>query len=270
MTVLIKNKPLRISKIIFAIFFLGMALDALAQAVPIVKKPFSDEPKSLLLIGNSFMYYNNSMHRPLLGIHNSIHEENIKTRVFYINGSSLSWHDVESYVTNENIGAFRFNNEDKIVPYADRSYDIAIMQDCSLCPIHPELSSDFRKYVKEHSKTLRNYSIEPALMMTWAYKNEPSMIEAISTEYTTVGNENNLLVIPAGLAFSRTIQEYPEIELYSDNRHPSPEGTYLAAATIYVSVFQSSPAGNPYKYGLDKKTREILQRIAWETFLDYY
>ena len=144
------------------------------------------------------------------------------------------------------------------------------MQDCSRCPILPDLSSDFRKYVKEHSKTLRNYNIEPVLMMTWAYKNEPSMIEAISTEYTAVGNENNLLVIPAGLAFSRAIREHPEIELYSDNRHPSPEGTYLSAATIYASVFQSSPAGNPYKYGLEKKVRETLQRIAWETFLDYY
>jgi len=243
-----------------------------AYEIPIVTKPFSDDPKSFLLIGNSFMYYNNSMHKPLLGIHNSIKKNtiNIKARTFYINGSALSWHDVESYINNPNAGAFKFNSQNKIVPFKDRRYDIAIMQDCSQCPIHPELSSDFHKYVKKHTQTLKTHKIEPVLMMTWAYKSQPSMIEAIAREYTIAGNENKLLIIPAGLAFSRSIQSHPEIDLYADDKHPSREGTYLAAATIYASVFQASPVGNTYKYGIEPEVRKKLQRIAWETYLEYY
>jgi len=249
-----------------------VAVNVYAYEEPTVSMPFSDDPKSFLLIGNSFMYYNNSMHKPLLGIHNSINNNtiNIKARTFYINGSTLSWHDVESYVNNPNAGAFKFNSQNKIEPFKDRSYDIAIMQDCSQCPIHPELSSDFHKYVKQHAQTLRNHNIEPVLMMTWAYKSQPSMIEAIAQEYTVAGNENKLLIIPAGLAFSRSMQSHPEIDLYADDKHPSREGTYLAAATIYASIFQASPVGNTYKFGIEKGVREKLQRIAWETYLGYY
>ena len=75
-------------KIILAV----VAVNAYAYEEPIVKAPFSDDPISFLMIGNSFMYYNNSMHKPLLGMHNSIKSNtlNIKARTFYINGSVLS------------------------------------------------------------------------------------------------------------------------------------------------------------------------------------
>ena len=258
--------------ILLKIILTFVSANLYAYEIPIVTTPFSDHPKSFLLIGNSFMYYNNSMHKPLLGIHNSIKNNtlNIKARTFYINGSALSWHDVESYITNPNTGAFKFNSQNKIEPFKDRSYDIAIMQDCSQCPIHPELKPDFHKYVKKHAQTLRNQNIEPALMMTWAYKSEPSMIEAVSREYTIAGNENKLLIIPAGLAFSKSIQTHPEIELYADDKHPSREGTYLAAATIYASIFQTSPVGNTYKFDIEPEVRKKLQTIAWETYLEYY
>ena len=145
-----------------------VSFNVYAYDVPTVTKPFSDSPKSFLLIGNSFMYYNNSMHKPLLGIHNSIKKNtiNIKARTFYINGSALSWHDVGSYINNPNAGAFKFNSQNKIEPFKDRSYDIAIMQDCSQCPIHPELSSDFHKYVKKHAQTLKTQNIEHVLMLS--------------------------------------------------------------------------------------------------------
>ena len=259
-------------KIFLQIMLTVVAVSAYAHEEPIVKTPFSDNPRSFLLIGNSFMYYNNSMHKPLLGIHNAIKNNplNIKARTFYINGSALSWHDVESYINNPNTGAFKFNSQNKIEPFKDRSYDIAIMQDCSQCPIHPELSSDFHKYVKKHTQTLRNKNIEPVLMMTWAYESQPSMIEAIAREYTVAGNENKLLIIPAGLAFSRSMQLHPEIDLYTDDKHPSREGTYLAAATIYASIYQTSPMGNTYEYGIGSEVRKKLQRIAWDTYLEYY
>ena len=259
-------------QILLKIILAVVSINAYAYEEPMIKAPFSDDPTSFLLIGNSFMYYNNSMHKPLLGIYNSIKNNtlNIKARTFYINGSALSWHDVESYINNPNAGAFKFNSQNQIEPFEDRSYDIAIMQDCSQCPIHPELSSDFHKYVKKHAQTLRNQNIEPVLMMTWAYKSQPYMIETISQEYTVAGNKNKLLIIPAGLAFSRSIQSHPEIDLYADDKHPSREGTYLAAATIYASIFQTSPIGNTYEFGIEPEVRKKLQRIAWETYLEYY
>ena len=58
-----------------------VAVSAYAHEEPIVKTPFSDNPRSFLLIGNSFMYYNNSMHKPLLGIYYSIKDNTLKKQM---------------------------------------------------------------------------------------------------------------------------------------------------------------------------------------------
>ena len=74
-----------------------------------------DNPKSVLLVGNSFMYYNNGVHKPLLGMIKA--EASLgkghRLRSITINGSSLEWHDVESYVTNPNIGSFSITSKNK-------------------------------------------------------------------------------------------------------------------------------------------------------------
>ena len=49
-------------------------------------------------------------------------------------------------------------------------------------------------------------------------------------------------IIDAGYAFENSIAEYPSINLYdTDERHPSLEGSYLAAATVYATIYGQSP-----------------------------
>ena len=68
---------------------------------------YSDNTKninSIMLIGNSFFYYNNSLHNHLGDLYDADPElDTPKRRSITINGSSLSWHDVESYLTNKEI-----------------------------------------------------------------------------------------------------------------------------------------------------------------------
>ena len=78
-------------------------------------------------------------------------------------------------------------------------------------------------------------------------------------------------VIPAGLAFARSIAKRPELNLYvTDKRHPSLLGTYLAAATVYAALYRETPVGNAYTAGIDNDTARFLQTVAWETVQDYY
>ncbi len=85
------------------------------------------------------------------------------------------------------------------------------------------------------------------------------------------GNENDAFVIPAGLAFARSIKERPQLNLYAaDKRHPSLAGTYLAASRIYGALFKKSPVGLKYLAGLDEATATFLQTVAWDTAKDYY
>ena len=128
----------------------------------------------------------------------------------------------------------------------------------------------FNSYADEHSKTLRRHGVEPSLMMTWAYKDKPEMIQGLSAAYIDAGNRNGIMVFPVGLAFQRAAKNNPDIDLFTpDKRHPSKAGTYLMAAVIYSSVYRVSPIGNSYDYGLDKKIQRNLQEVAWET-LSYY
>ena len=107
--------------------------------------------------------------------------------------------------------------------------------------------------------------------MTWAYKDKPEMTAQLAEEYTIAGNDNDALVIPAGLAFAKAIGKKPDLELYQpDKRHPSQIGTYLAACTTYASIYGKSPVGNAYTAGIDAQTANFLQAAAWETVQEYF
>ena len=56
-----------------------------------------NDVSSIMLIGNSFFYYNNSLHNHLGDLYDADPElDTPKRRSITINGSALSWHDVES------------------------------------------------------------------------------------------------------------------------------------------------------------------------------
>lgn len=107
--------------------------------------------------------------------------------------------------------------------------------------------------------------------MSWAYADKPEMTAQLAEAYTIAGNDNNALVIPAGLAFARAISKQPELNLYApDKRHPSLAGTYLASCVVYAALTGRSPVGNSYVAGIDAPTATFLQTVAWETVQKYY
>ena len=146
------------------------------------------------------------------------------------------------------------------------------MNDCSQCPVHPKLAPLFHEYAKKHADTVRARGAVPVLFMTWAYADKPEMTQGLAEEYTRAGNENNALVVAAGLGFAKELHRKPDLVLYAaDKRHPSPAGTYLGAATIYAALFRQSPAGAPVSMpGVDADTARLLQTVAWETVQEFY
>ena len=143
----------------------------------------------------------------------------------------MDWHDVESYFRPNGIGKYSFVGDNEIVfNKIDKLFDAVILSDCSQCPVHPQLKSVFHEYAKKHSDTVIKHGARPVFLMTWAYKDKPEMTAQLAEEYTIAGNNNDALVIPAGLAFAKAIGKRPELEFYQpDKRHPTLIGTYLAA-----------------------------------------
>ena len=75
-------------------------------------------------------------------------------------------------------------------------------------------------------------------------------------------------VAPVGLAFERSQEKYPEINVnFTDLHHASTAGSYLAALVIYATIYQDSPKGATHEFfgiSLDAGVAAKLQEIADE------
>jgi hypothetical protein len=227
---------------------------------------------SAIFIGNSYFYYNNGINGHLVRlIRASEPSSKFRTTMVTISGSGTDWHDVGSYFRPDAIGRYSFDAKNNIVfNKIDRLFDVAIMMDCSQCPVQPQLKSVFVDYSKRHIETVRKAGTVPVLFMSWAYSDKPEMTAELSEAYTRVGNDNDVLVIPAGLAFAKAVKELPEVNLYApDKRHPSLAGTYLAASTVYATILKKSPVDANYTAGLDSTVAKALRTVAWDTVQSY-
>jgi hypothetical protein len=231
------------------------------------------EARSFLWVGNSFFYYNNSMHGHVTALGRGMNPAvPLRGVSLTISGSGIDWHDIASYLKPDQIGRYSFVGDNEIVfNKPGRQFDGVIMMDCSQCPVHPQLKSVFTEFAKKQSQTVASYGARPIFFMSWAYKDKPEMTAQLAEAYTVAGNANDALVIPAGLAFARAIAKRPDLELYvPDKRHPSLAGTYLAACTVFAALTKKSPVGSTYHAGLDADLAKFLQAIAWETVQAYY
>ena len=247
---------------------------ALAETRPVVLSLPSGPPGSAIFIGNSLFYWNNGIQTLYRNLVVSADPGNkLRTTLVTISSSGLDWHDIDHYFRPNGIHKYTFDDARGTVTYnkVDRLFDVAIMQDCIRCPMHPDFAKALPDTASRNAAALRKHGAEPVLFMTWAFADRPEMTAQINEVYTRAGNASKALVIPAGLAFARALAKRPDLVLhYADKRHPSPAGTYLAAATIYATLLGKSPAGIKHTEGLDPATASFLQQVAWETVVDYF
>ncbi len=226
-------------------------------------------PKTALWVGNSFFYYNNSMHGHvgLLLAAARPNERGYRSTSATISGSGLNWQDLEAHFRPGGVGAYSFDRDNNVVFNTfDKPFDVVIMMDCSQCPIHPELSKLFYETTAKDSAIARSHGAEPVFFMSWAYADKPEMTEQLAAAYLKAGAANRARVVPAGYAFARSIARRPDVQLYvADKRHPTLAGTYLAACTVLATVYGISPVGNAYTAGLAPDVAAHLQATAWET-----
>lgn len=238
---------------------------ATAPAAPPIA--VSTEVKTLLWVGNSFFYYNNSMHGHVGQLLSAAGVKGTRATSATISGSGINWHDVDAHFKPGGVASYSFVGDNEVrFNRFDKPFDAVMMMDCSQCPIHPTLQPIFYDYAAKHSATARRNGAAPILFMSWAYQDKPEMTQQLAAEYIKAGKQNNALVVPAGLAFAESIAKRPDLNLYvADKRHPSLMGTYLAACTVLASVYKTNPKGLSYTAGLPAETAAFLQGVAWDT-----
>ena len=255
----------------------ALLLNACASTQPAAQQAAVAAPeqtKAVLWVGNSFFYYNNSMHGhvgQLIRGSATADKTGHRSVSATISGSGINWHDVEAHFKPNGVASYSFNDKNEVVFNTfTKPFDVVLMMDCSQCPVHPQLQSVFYEHARKNADIARKHGARPALFMSWAYQDKPEMTEQLATEYSKAGRLNNALVVPAGLAFAASIQARPDLNLYvADKRHPSLAGTYLGACTVLASLYKVNPEGNTYTGGLDPATAKFLQTVAWQTAQDY-
>lgn len=218
----------------------------------------SDEvlPDKVLFVGNSFTYYNNSLHqhyRMLTWSSGLLTAQNSRSRIKTISGGHLP----------EHAGGFEH-------VLAGDDWDVVVMQGHSLGPISEDTAEPFRQAARKFAGIAREQGTRPVFFMTWAYTGKPEMTAQLDKAYTDIGRELDAQVVPVGLAFAMVTAERPDIDVrIADARHPSLAGTYLAACTFFAALYQQSPEGLDYDAGLGDETASYLQRVAWQTVQAY-
>ena len=254
----------------FVVFISAIFISSLAWALePTVKNPQVDTPKRVLLVGNSYLYYGDSLHnmlRRMVAADNAAISKSLQYKSATIGGASLDHHNMDWLTTPGQIGV-------------KEPFELVILQGHSAAAINPKQGKVHVDASKKAATLIAERGGKVALYMPHAYVAphklaDPANVQKNRDFYVALGNDLNALVIPVGLAFAEAYKRNPELKLHKsyDGSHPSRAGTYLAAATAYASIYNRTPVGNTFDAfdEVDPETRLMLQQVAWDTVVQFY
>ena len=171
----------------------------------------------VLFVGNSFTYYNN-LPQVVTAMAKS-QDFIIETKHSTVGGSSL-----------ENHWKSERGTQTRVMLELEK-WDFVVFNNHSLSAINKP--SDFIEYGKKFAELVRGKGAEPIFMMTWSYKSNPLMLPEIEKMYKLLCEQVKADYIPGGPLFASSINYRPDLELFHDDIHPSPNGTYLLGLTFY-------------------------------------
>ena len=227
---------------------------------------FSQDTLSVLMIGNSYTYFNN-----------------LPTMIENLS-SSLG---KPTLVDSQTSGGYTFelhaNNPLTYQKINSENWDYIFIQGQSQEPSFPwsQVNSQSLPYAVQIADSAhQSWPCTQAIyFMTWGRENGDPQWDSINTfnkmnlrlrnAYLRFADSSNSSVSPVGIAWKHIRDNHPSIDLYTnDGSHPSLEGSYLAACTHYSSMYHDSPVGASYTAGIDSNVALILQEAAALSILD--
>jgi hypothetical protein len=200
------------------------------------------EPIKVLFIGNSFTYFWN-----MPQLVNAIGEDKgvpMIVKQSTVGGSNLEQHWKEGKGTKTQ----RLLKEEK--------WDYVVIGAHSLSTI--ETPERFNEYGEKFVELIRSVGAEPFLYLTWAYKSNPLMQPEITNSYLKLAKELKVDVIPVGPIWMEARQLRPDLNMYFDDKHPSPDGSYLIGLIVYKALTGQSILDVPDRVTTFDKNNEKL------------
>jgi hypothetical protein len=214
-------------------------------------------PHHVLILGNSFSFYNNGLHTFLrnLARERAAEGERFVFRIITTSGGYLE------------DASFGFEQALK----RQYPWDAVVFQGNSNEPIDAKKKKAFQDNARQLAAQAKAANVPALFFATWAYTGKPEMTEPLLEAYTAIANETDSMVSPVGTAFAASLNARPDIVLLREDKlHPTEAGSYLAACTLYASMMKRSPEGLRYDAGLGAETAAFLQKTAWETAKRFY
>jgi hypothetical protein len=238
------------------------------------------EPQKILMIGNSLTY---TYDIPTILERFAIAtKRTLKVTRHVAGGQTLTWH-----WTNPS-GKANLTAPQEI---AKGGYDLVILQDSGQ-PLAK--SSDgaeaFAKVIPDYVRAIRGASMQAMLYMAHptAKGVNPEGLQPIIDAYAKAADAQAIACAPSVLAFIRFNEKNPKIALLdgqSDRKyalgkagtHHSPFGAYLAACTLYATIYRQSPVGIEFhaafdggkEFPIDAADATAAQEIAWQVWQEY-
>ena len=233
-----------------ALRFLKQTGAALCLIFLLGSYPAHSQPDTVrvLFVGNSFTYFNNLPQ--MVSAMAASQGLAIFTRQSTVGGSSLEQH------WKGEKGA----NTMAILESAE--WDYVVLNNHSLSAIDDPDS--FMEYGRKFAERIREKGAKPVFMMTWAYKSNPLMQDKITEMYKRLAAETGSDYVPCGPLFASARQWRPDLELFSDDKHPSPNGTYLLALAFFKHLSGKTVMGIPERLA----TKDLFGEKLYLVFMN--
>ncbi len=248
----------------------AMALETSVK--PTVTQLNHKNPKSGLIVGNSYSYYNCGIHSYLRAFTRE-DKRDWKARLATISAGKLSFHDVKQYMSPHEMDPYASVDANGMLK--EPMFEVVFLQGQSFEPIRKKDFPTFQKYLRQHVADVKAAGSEPIVVMTWAKQDKPEETKLLADATTTEANANGAIVLPVGLAFAESLKKRPDLILHQkDKSHPTSAGSYLYSAMMYGLLFgdptKDFKARGECEKPISPEDAVFLRQVAWDVLNEYY
>jgi hypothetical protein len=222
----------------------------LVISIFISSQTFAQEKKDtvrVLLVGNSYIYYNNLAQ--MIGLITDSLDTKIICKKSTIGAATLGqhWNSERGLKTK------------KII--ANNKFDIVVIQDNSMWPL--EHKDSLLLYGNLFCQYIRANGAKPYLYNTWAREKTPQTQSKINEAYSELAKAQSAVNVEVGSSFELARKTIPTMNLFHpDGSHPSAAGTFLIALSFIKKITGTLPKkyATVYNYfDKDGETFRIMQ-----------
>lgn len=225
-----KGKQIQYAVIFISLISLFLSRNCCAGA--------NDKSLRVLFVGNSYTYYNSMPQLFKVMAESKFPGHQIDTKFLGGGGATLKQH----WEIGRALEEIRAGKWDFVVLQEQSMLGTAVMESGESYFGSPE---PFFTYARLFDRAIRQNGAKTVFYMTWSRKNHTHQQKYLTYAYMTIAEELNSKIAPVGLVWDN-LREKNNFDLYQkDGAHPSIHGSFLAAATLIATIFDTPPTGIP-------------------------